>query len=177
MELVLLDTDTAGELTASVASARKYMAQAKAPNTLRAYRADWGCFNSWCLAHFRVPLPAQPETVALYLNLTFLADAGRKPATIQRRLAAIGKAHSATGQEFPASLGHACVSEVWQAIKRCQGHSTKHQGRRFDRAVAQNARLPSRHASLSARSCSAPPGLRRRLAGVQSWSRSTPKMS
>jgi integrase len=119
MELLLAVTDNTAELVASAASARQYMAQAKAPNTIRAYRADWTCFSAWCAAHFLTSLPARPETVALYV--ASLADAGRKPATIQRRLAAISKAHSAAGYESPTALRHACVSEVSKGIRRTKG--------------------------------------------------------
>jgi site-specific recombinase XerD len=116
---ITTETPTDTELTATVASARQYVAQAKAPHTIRAYRADWQNFTAWCQAHALISLPAQPETVGLYIAA--LADAGRKPATIQRRLAAISKAHSAAGHESPASLQHAVVSEVWKGVKRAKG--------------------------------------------------------
>ncbi|MCE2565548.1 site-specific integrase [Komagataeibacter sp. FNDCF1] len=57
--------------------------------TLRAYRADWMHFTRWCAAHAHAPIPATPEVVAAYLcSLGEFA-----PATIRRRLAAIGKMH------------------------------------------------------------------------------------
>ncbi len=57
------DTDEAVALVA--ASARDYAGQAKAANTLRAYRADWADFAAWCDRYALPPLPAAPETVAL----------------------------------------------------------------------------------------------------------------
>jgi hypothetical protein len=57
-------------LVDAVESARGYAADAKAPNTRRAYRADWQTFAGWC--------------VALYLAER--ADAGLKPATLGRSL-------------------------------------------------------------------------------------------
>jgi site-specific recombinase XerD len=98
--------------------AREYVHHAKASNTIRAYRSDWRHFVAWCVAHCSASLPAAPETVSLYL-----AQFGGllKPATLQRRLAAIAKAHQAAGHESPASMKHAAVSEVWKGIKRTHG--------------------------------------------------------
>ncbi|MBE7730516.1 tyrosine-type recombinase/integrase [Komagataeibacter sp. FXV3] len=57
--------------------------------TLRAYRADWVHFTNWCAVHAVSPIPATAQVVATYLrSLTEFA-----PATIRRRLAAIGKMH------------------------------------------------------------------------------------
>ena len=45
------------ELAAGVAS---LIQAAKAPNTLRAYRADWQHFSAWCVAQSLPALPAAP---------------------------------------------------------------------------------------------------------------------
>ena len=66
-----------------------------------------------------LPIPAAPATVAAYLVM--LAEAGRKPATMSRRLAAISKAHSAVQLDSPASTKHAVVKEVWAGIRRTIG--------------------------------------------------------
>lgn len=99
------------------ARARDYAGQAKAPNTLRAYRSDWGHFTAWCAEHGLESLPAAPETVALYL--TQLAEAGRKASTLQRRLSAISQAHQAAGQASPTQ--HAAVRATWAGIRRALG--------------------------------------------------------
>ena len=104
--------------------ARLFLAAAKAPNTLRAYRSDWAHFESWCRSHDRESLPAEPATVAYYL--TALA-ATHKPASLQRRLTAITRAHQAAGCSSPASLEHAPVSEVLKGIRRTLG--TAQQGK------------------------------------------------
>ncbi len=39
--------------------ARSYATQAKAPNTLRAYNADWRDFSAWCDAAGLIPMPAE----------------------------------------------------------------------------------------------------------------------
>ncbi len=62
-----IDTNT-GELAPTVERARAYADLAKAPNTLRAYNADWRDFAAWCGAAHLAPMPADPETVALYLG-------------------------------------------------------------------------------------------------------------
>jgi site-specific recombinase XerD len=95
---------------------RDYVAAAKAPNTLRAYRADWRHFAGWCERHALESLPATPETVALYLS----ALAGqRRAATLQRRLSAISQAHQAAGLEPPTKA--AAVRAVWAGIRRTHG--------------------------------------------------------
>jgi len=105
-------------LTIVTDRAREYVHHSKASNTIRAYRSDWRHFVAWCMAHSLASLPAAPETVSLYL-----AQFGGllKAATLQRRLAAIAKAHQAAGLESPASMKHASVSEVWKGIKRTHG--------------------------------------------------------
>ncbi len=80
--VALVATELRLRLGAVAASARDYAGQAKAANTLRAYRADWADFAAWCDRYALPPLPAAPETVALYLAA--LADGGRKASTLQR---------------------------------------------------------------------------------------------
>jgi site-specific recombinase XerD len=98
--------------------ATAFIRLAKAESTLRAYRADWHSFESWCRESGLSSLPAAPGTIALYL-----ADsADRKAvATLQRRLAAISKAHAAAGFASPCKMEHAEVAEVWQGIRRSLG--------------------------------------------------------
>ena len=96
--------------------AREYIAKSKAPNTRRAYRADWRDFEIWCKAHSFTSLPGEPETVALYL--TALAET-LKPSTLARRLAAIAKAHQTAGHESPTR--HEAVRAVMSGIRREKG--------------------------------------------------------
>jgi hypothetical protein len=69
------DTDSSLALTDSSAEtlsrleemgqrASEYVHQAKAPNTRKAYRADWADFLAWCQQYRQDPLPARPDTVA-----------------------------------------------------------------------------------------------------------------
>ena len=102
--------------------ATDYARQAKSKNTRRAYASDWDNFARWCQPYGFVPLPAQPQTVALYL--TALADA-LKPSTLGRRLATISQVHQAAGHETPTTA--APVRLVWAGIRRAKG--TEQQGK------------------------------------------------
>ena len=97
---------------------RAFIEAAKAENSRRAYRSDWHRFEVWCRDHGLVCLPAPPETVALYL--TALA-ADHKPASLQRKLTSITKAHQAAGFPSPASMQNAVVSETLKGIRRSLG--------------------------------------------------------
>jgi integrase len=96
--------------------ARDYAAQAKAPNTLKAYRTDWADFTAWCGLHRLEPLPAEPQTIALYLS-----DLARthKVSTLYRRLSGISQAHQAAGYVTPTR--DAQVRLVFQGIRRSLG--------------------------------------------------------
>lgn len=59
-------------------------------HTLRGYRADFGCFETWCHENALTALPASPETVAAFVA----ADAVRSSvATLKRRICAVRKIH------------------------------------------------------------------------------------
>jgi len=96
--------------------AREHAENSKAKNTRRAYKSDWADFTEWCRHHGATPLPASPETVALYL--TDCAE-GLKTSTLQRRLASLSQAHQTAGHESPTH--HPLVRAVWQGIKREKG--------------------------------------------------------
>jgi site-specific recombinase XerD len=98
--------------------ARGFVEAAKAENSRRAYRSDWRQFEAWCRGQGLVGLPAAPETVALYM--TALA-ADHKPASLQRKLTSITKAHQAAGFPTPASMQNAVVSETLKGIRRSLG--------------------------------------------------------
>lgn len=93
--------------------AERFLAKSKAPNTVRAYAADWKHFAGWCVDAARASLPATPETVALYLS--DLA-ATHKVSTLRRRLTTIGKAHELDGHDTPTR--HALVQDVFDGIRR-----------------------------------------------------------
>ncbi|WP_239375771.1 tyrosine-type recombinase/integrase [Frankia sp. Cj5] len=96
-----------------------YARAARAPSTWRAYETDLRHFGAWCADQSPqlAVLPASPETVAGYLAA--LADAGYKPTTIRRRLAAISVAHQLGRHPNPASSPEAAT--VWDGIRRTHG--------------------------------------------------------
>jgi len=98
-----------------------FVESSKAPNTRKAYRADWTEFKAWCAHYGRQTMPALAETVAYYL-----ADESTrlKVSTLERRLATISEAHKAAGHESPTQ--HAHVRLVWSGIKREKGTAQVH---------------------------------------------------
>lgn len=90
-------------------------------NTRRAYRFDWATFVDWCEAAGRVVLPASSDTVTLYL--VGQAQAGKLPATIERRCAAVSHYHLAAGQASPIDRD---VREVLMGIRRRLGSAPQH---------------------------------------------------
>lgn len=109
-------TKRALELARLGEDARDYIAASRAENTNRAYRVGWTQFEAWCSRHRRNAMPADPETVALYV-----ADiaARLKPATIDARLAAISAAHRAAGHESPTKAE--AVRLVRRGVRRTLG--------------------------------------------------------
>jgi integrase len=108
-----------------IQKAKTFVAAAKAPATLKAYRNDWRDFESWCRDHQLLSLPSTPETVALYI-----ADRASTLAsgTIARRLTSITKAHQAAGHtDSPATTRHFVVGETLKGIRRTIG--TAQQGK------------------------------------------------
>jgi len=93
-----------------------YARESRAPNTRRAYRADWADFTAWCQTQSRTALPASPETLVLYLSDR--ADT-LKTATLQRRLTAIAQAHKAADLETPTT--DRAVRRVMTGIRRQNG--------------------------------------------------------
>lgn len=96
--------------------AKGYALNSKAANTLRAYRADWRRFTSWCDERQLRALPAAPETVAMFA--AELAGA-EKASTLQRRMSAIAEAHRAAGFESPTRAG--IVQNVLAGVRRAHG--------------------------------------------------------
>jgi integrase len=102
-----------------IQKAKTFVAAAKAPATLKAYRNDWRDFESWCREHLLTALPSTPETVALYI-----ADRASTLAsgTIARRLTSITKAHHAAGfANSPATTRNFVVGETLKGIRRTIG--------------------------------------------------------
>jgi len=109
----------AASLEELIQKTKTFVAAAKAPATLKAYRNDWRDFECWCRIYRIQALPATPETVALYITdrASTLAS-----STIARRLTSITKAHQAAGfPGSPASTRHFVVGETLKGIRRTIG--------------------------------------------------------
>jgi len=89
----------------------------RAAKTWAAYAGDWADFSAWTAGQGLAALPAAPETVAAYVDS--LAELGRKPSTLQRRLAAISVRHQGAG--FDSPCGHALVRSTMAGIRRQVG--------------------------------------------------------
>lgn len=77
------------------AAARRYAQKSRAKSTWQAYRSDWQQFESWCGTVGLATLPAEPETIAMFVASQ--AAAGLSPSTLTRRLAAIRLVHLGAG--------------------------------------------------------------------------------
>jgi site-specific recombinase XerD len=94
-----------------------YRSKARSDNTKRAYESDWSHFVSWCADRSLAALPADDETVSLYLS--DLAEAGFKASTIGRRVSSISVAHKTAGLASPCNS--AGVRFTFAGIKRVHG--------------------------------------------------------
>jgi hypothetical protein len=113
-ELVLTIQSTAAVSLLGADRVRLYLESARSRNTIRGYRSSFNQFRHWCEAAELIPLPATPETIAMYLG----AQAGRlKPATLEHHLSAIAKAHKAAGYDSPIRE-NMLISETLKGIKR-----------------------------------------------------------
>jgi site-specific recombinase XerD len=93
----------------------------RASNTARAYASDWRDFAAWCELAGRRALPASSDSCQLYL--VHLAQLGRLPATLERRVSAIGAQHAAAGQRSPVDVD---VREVLAGMRRKLGAAPQH---------------------------------------------------
>ncbi|MDZ4042537.1 MAG: site-specific integrase [Eubacteriales bacterium] len=117
METALHATETNGRLVVYVEKINEYASQAKAENTVRAYRSDWNHFVRWCNLNDAGPLPASVKTVGAYV--TTLAEEGFKVSTITRRVSAISQAHQAAGHASPTQAWP--VRTILAGIRRARG--------------------------------------------------------
>lgn len=100
-----------------VESAKRYASAARSDNTRRAYDAQWKLFVAWCADRNFTPMPATPQTIALYL--TARADAGKKASTVEQSASAIAEAHRLKGHASPTE--HLIVQEIMRGIRRTIG--------------------------------------------------------
>jgi integrase len=94
-----------------------HIRRSKAPATQRAYASGFGSFELWCHQHGLDSLPAEPDTVALYL--TALAGQDAAVATLRMRLVCIAQAHKAAG--LPPPTQAETVRRTMSGISRAKG--------------------------------------------------------
>ena len=83
--------------------------------TIKNYCSDFADFSSWCRRKRVRALPAEPQTVAAYIE----ASAKRlKPGTLKRRLSAITKLHRLAGHVSPT--GDEVVDLAMRRARRAQ---------------------------------------------------------
>lgn len=114
-------TATAGELADLTQRANDYAVASHGIGTRRAYSSGWNHYVEWCTKFGREPLSGDPGAVALYI--TDCADFGHAAATINVRIAAIGKAHKMAGVSL--NLKDATLVAVRSGINRTIGTAPK----------------------------------------------------
>jgi integrase len=70
-------------------------------NTLRAQKADGAIFQAFCEGRGESFLPADPMTIRAFIDSE--VEVGKKPATVRRYIATIGRAHIGAGLLNPCS--------------------------------------------------------------------------
>jgi site-specific recombinase XerD len=91
----------------------EFRTRSLAENTVRGYESDWRDFDAWCERQNRPALPADAETLCLYL-----VDCAQRltKATLDRRIVAIGRRHKVAGYPNPAA--EAKFREVMAGVRR-----------------------------------------------------------
>lgn len=105
------------ELENALRAATRYAENSRSPNTWRAYQSDWRIYEAWCRSVDLESLPAEPETVAMFIAAQ--ADTGLSPSTLRRRLAAIQLVHFGAGHASPHRAKQ--VTEVMRGVARNWG--------------------------------------------------------
>jgi len=92
----------------------------KAPNTLRAYQADFKDFSAFCFKNSLPSMPTEPKIISLYL--THLSKYS-KFSTLKRRIASISVIHKLKGHYLDTK--HPIIMENMHGIKRSIGSYQK----------------------------------------------------
>src|SRR6478752_4448587 len=106
------------DIESLISQAKIYAEAAKAPATRKAYASDMSDYGSFCARIDQPVFAPGGEVLALYI--ADLARRGKKPSTIDRRVATIAtEYHSAGYRDSPASSF--LVKEVLKGMKRTLG--------------------------------------------------------
>jgi len=98
----------------------KNLKSSKAFNTLRAYKADYKDFASFCIKNGFKTMPSEPKIITFYL--THLSKTS-KFSTLKRRLASISAIHKLSGHYI--DVKHPMITENLMGIKRTLGSYQK----------------------------------------------------
>lgn len=126
---------TTVELDQAFAAAKRYARKSRADSTWRAYQNDWRQFEGWCAKLNLTPLPAIPDTVAMFVATQ--AAEGISPATLNRRLAAIRLIHLGAGHSSPHNALK--VTEVMRGIRRDWGQPPEKKAAAVDDEIKKMA--------------------------------------
>lgn len=143
-------------------------------NTRSAYRTAWRAWAAFAESHGCAALPAAPEMVAAYLAARF--DAGAKMSTLRMALAAVAKAHDASGRPSPAS--HPTLRMALRGFARQLAGTGQRQARALDFEAVATVRghlngtvrsSPHAAATMALVSVVSEAGLRRSEAAALRW--------
>ena len=81
--------------------AKIFASAAKSKRTREAYSKAWAQFEEWCRDHGVTSLPADPIVVAAFV--TYLAEEGIRPTSIDLALTAVSQAHKLSGFSSPTT--------------------------------------------------------------------------
>jgi integrase len=95
---------------------RQYLAE----STRQTYASGWNDFASFCAGLDLVPLPADQDTVAMYMTERHGQHA---PSTIETRLSAIGFVHDQADEEDPTDTEE--IRKLMKSIRRNSDHTPK----------------------------------------------------
>src|ERR1017187_10571876 len=100
----LMATTPAQPATTPLQRLREWQGMAEgaySANTLRAHKADGAIFQVFCEGRGESFLPADPTTIRAFIE--HQVKAGKRPATVRRYIATIGRAHVGAGLLNPCS--------------------------------------------------------------------------
>jgi site-specific recombinase XerD len=123
------------ELENAFAAAKRYAKKSRADSTWRAYENDWRQFEAWCTKVSLPALPADPDTVAMFVASQ--AANGLNPSTLTRRLAAIRLVHLGAGHASPHNTIK--VTEVMRGIRRDWGQPPAKKAAALDEDIKKMA--------------------------------------
>lgn len=122
-EMTALVTANAGaqveaDVLARLARYSELARGAHSPNTIAAVRSDTEIFSAWCRKMGVTPLPADPSTVAAFVDAM---GQGRAPATVRRYVSSIAHLHRAA--ELPNPAAAAAVKMSLKRLHREKGRA------------------------------------------------------